>query len=518
MSIIPGTLTEEDFDAQLFQFISEREGPRKKVYADSKGIPTIGIGYALVVNINGEWQVRTTLETDLAGVEVTIQESDKAQLSIVAEALTAGNQELARSLVENYTFSFSLPSDKADELFDSVIPDYENKVRERLGDTLYQQLANSEEMVTLVSLAYNNPCLIGTNLVNALESGNRAEAWYEIRYQSNGGDSKSIGIANRRYRESDQFGLYSDDDNITVEEAKEALEMYERHRGTISYYENTYKPNNRFYNGKTISEIVDQANNILQAAGETDFLTGLLNSLDNFALELPLTSLFGDMVRKLVGIFKEFFTAAAPLPNVSPIVLDLDGDGVETANVRECVYFDHDGNGFNEQTGWAAPDDGILVSDRNGDGIINDGKEVFGNQTILEDGTTAANGFQALADLDDNLDGKIDAGDAAWTSLKVWQDVDGDGFSAADEFHTLDELGIQSINTGYVDSTFIDAQGNEHRQIGSFTKTDGTTGTATDVWFLADKAYTIATEWLDVPPEIAALPDLQGYGHSEGCA
>ncbi|MDQ7837507.1 MAG: hypothetical protein RDU59_03320 [Thermodesulfobacteriota bacterium] len=81
------------------------------------------------------------------------------------------------------------------------------------------------------------------------------------------------------------------------------------------------------------------------------------------------------------------------------------------------------------------------------------------------------------------------------------------------KLRTLDELGIQSIGTTYVDSTLIDAQGNEHRQIGSFTKTDGTTGTATDVWFQSDKAYTIATEWLDVPPEIAALPDLQGYGN-----
>ncbi len=48
--------------------------------------------------------------------------------------------------------------------------------------------------------------------------------------------------------------------------------------------------------------------------------------------------------------------------------------------------------------------------------------------------------------------------------------------------------------------------------MGSFTKTDGTTGTATDVWFKKDTAYTIATEWLDVPEEITALPDLQGYG------
>ncbi|MFZ5993680.1 MAG: calcium-binding protein [Thermodesulfobacteriota bacterium] len=209
---------------------------------------------------------------------------------------------------------------------------------------------------------------------------------------------------------------------------------------------------------------------------------------------------------------RDNFTTIAATP-VSPIILDLDGDGVETSHVKDGAYFDQDGNGFAEQTGWAGADDGLLVMDRDGNGTIDTGKELFGNETLLNDGTTAANGFQALADLDDNLDGKIDAGDAAWTSLKIWQDVDGDGLSAAAEFHTLDELGIQSINTGYVDSTLIDAQGNEHQQVGSFIRTDGTTGTATDVWFQSDKAYTIATEWLDVPPEIAALPDLQGYGN-----
>ncbi|MBI5212124.1 MAG: hypothetical protein HY957_01975 [Nitrospirae bacterium] len=80
-----------------------------------------------------------------------------------------------------------------------------------------------------------------------------------------------------------------------------------------------------------------------------------------------------------------------------PIMLDLDGDGIETTNVKDGAYFDHDGNGFAEQTGWAASDDGMLVMDRNGDGIINDGKELFGDQTILSDGTRAANGFQMAA-------------------------------------------------------------------------------------------------------------------------
>jgi hypothetical protein len=81
---------------------------------------------------------------------------------------------------------------------------------------------------------------------------------------------------------------------------------------------------------------------------------------------------------------------------VSPIILDLDGNGIETINVKDGAYFDHGGNGFAEQTGWASSDEGFLVMDRNEDGIINDGKEFFGSETLLSNGTKAANGFQAL--------------------------------------------------------------------------------------------------------------------------
>jgi hypothetical protein len=102
-----------------------------------------------------------------------------------------------------------------------------------------------------------------------------------------------------------------------------------------------------------------------------------------------------------------------------PLVLDLDGDGVETTTVANGIYFDHDGNRFAEKTSWAGYDDGVLVWDRNNDGIINDGKELFGDQTILKNGSLASNGFQALAEWDDNHDGKIDVNDSIWSNLKV---------------------------------------------------------------------------------------------------
>ena len=228
---------------------------------------------------------------------------------------------------------------------------------------------------------------------------------------------------------------------------------------------------------------------------------------------------FKDLIQasmdNLTSLSRSLFTTAiaSRIPRGDPLAIDLDKDGVETTSVTDGSYFDHDANGFAEQTGWAASDDGLLALDRNGDGIINDGKELFGDQTILANGTKAANGFQALKELDANNDNKIDINDAAYTQLKIWQDVDGDGYSTADELHTLSDLGIKSINTGYTNSTLIDANGNEHKQIGSFTWNDNTTNAAEDIWFQTDKMYTIANEWVDVPEDIAALPDLQGYGN-----
>ena len=196
----------------------------------------------------------------------------------------------------------------------------------------------------------------------------------------------------------------------------------------------------------------------------------------------------------------------------SPIILDLDGDGVQTTGVKAGAYFDHAGDGFAEQTGWVGGGDGLLVYDRNGNGLIDDGAELFGNNTLLADGTRAANGFEALKELDDNLDGRVDAQDAAFVSLRVWKDVDGNGYISDGELLTLEEVGVQSIGTGYTSSTLVDANGNALKQTGSYTTTDGQNRAATDVWFRTDSMHTIAGEWVEVPDDIAALPDLRGYG------
>ncbi|SMB26121.1 protein of unknown function [Sterolibacterium denitrificans] len=196
----------------------------------------------------------------------------------------------------------------------------------------------------------------------------------------------------------------------------------------------------------------------------------------------------------------------------SPIAFDLDGDGIETISVAHGVLFDHAADGFAERTGWIGRDDGLLVRDINGNGKVDSGRELFGSETLLENGSKAANGFEALTELDVNADRVIDANDVAFSELRVWKDTNSNGHTDTGELLTLAEVGVQSINLTYTNSSYVDAQGNAHKQVGSYTTTDGQTHTATDVWVKTDTIYSVPTEWVNVPENIAALPDAQGYG------
>jgi len=166
---------------------------------------------------------------------------------------------------------------------------------------------------------------------------------------------------------------------------------------------------------------------------------------------------------------------------VDPLILDLDGDGLEISPLSKGVLFDANGDTIKTGTAWAASDDGMLVWDRNGNGLIDSGAELFGDETVLTTGPNAgkkaANGFVALAELDSNADGKFDLSDAQYASLRIWRDMNQDGISQADELQTLADTGVKSIgltnttvNTNYTDAILA--------QSGSFTRMDNSTGQA----------------------------------------
>ena len=213
-----------------------------------------------------------------------------------------------------------------------------------------------------------------------------------------------------------------------------------------------------------------------------------------------------------VNYLRGFFDEAAVTR--SPIILDLDGNGVTTRTIALGTYFDLDGNRFAEATGWADANDGILVVDRNGDGQIDSGSELFGNFTELGSGGTAAHGFEALVDMDANRDGVVDDQDALFSDLRIWQDANSDGVAQEGEVVALGLAGVASLSTDFVTSTDVDDGGNEHRQQGSYTTTGGETRDMTDVWFKTDSADTRFMDEIEVPLDILEeLPDISGAGN-----
>jgi hypothetical protein len=129
-----------------------------------------------------------------------------------------------------------------------------------------------------------------------------------------------------------------------------------------------------------------------------------------------------------------------------PLTFDLDGDGIETTGRGNRIVFDHNADGVKNGTGWVNADDGLLVLDRDGNGTIDSGRELFGDNTIKSNGERAKNGFDALADFDLNADGKIDALDDVFANLRLWRDANQDGISQSEELLTLSDLNIASIN------------------------------------------------------------------------
>jgi len=202
-----------------------------------------------------------------------------------------------------------------------------------------------------------------------------------------------------------------------------------------------------------------------------------------------------------------------PPPPADPIVLDLDGDGVETLSLLDRVFFDHDGNHFAENTGWVGADDGLLVMDKDGDGVIKTGEELFGNHTHLQDGTLAKNGYIALQEQDSNQDGIINNLDTSWQKLNVWQDRNGNARVDSGELLTLEEAGIAAIETNYKNSRVVDEQGNAHSQTGKIAMIDGSIHQSADVWFETDHGYTRYDESVVITHDIMELPYIRGFGN-----
>ena len=200
----------------------------------------------------------------------------------------------------------------------------------------------------------------------------------------------------------------------------------------------------------------------------------------------------------------------------SPIVIDLNGDGVKTISRKDNkTYFDLDNNKFAENTSWIDKNDGILINKTLiTDNNITNGLQLFGNHTLLTNGNLATNGFEALKEFDENKDGVINKLDTlAYESLAIWQDANQNAKLDNNELKSLKELGIKEINLNYTNSNFIDENGNEHRQTSSIVFENGNKASISDVWLdtlNADTKY--VGEKISLSNEIRALPQVYAFG------
>lgn len=236
-------------------------------------------------------------------------------------------------------------------------------------------------------------------------------------------------------------------------------------------------------------------------------------------------------------------TAITP-PRRDPLAIDLDGDGIETVGIPSSgapILFDHDADGTKTGTGWLKGDDAWLVLDRDGNGSIDSGLELFGVDTLITvdevpfGGASvqtvtrkARSGFEALRTLDTGNgtagsagfgDGVFNASDAAFTQVKLWQDLNQDGISQSTELFTLADKGITSINLNASTSTTdlgngntVTGQATVTRSNGSTTQIDSVDLQASNLNLADNPFYREFTDTIPLTTAAQALPEMGGSG------
>jgi GH24 family phage-related lysozyme (muramidase) len=225
----PSTFMDKLFD--IITMLEQGRAFNGNVHNDGVNVPTIGYGYAMIVNGSSGWTIKPFLIGDLPQIGIALTAGQASTLRSIAAALNGGQPANAAALINTLAQSFpTVTMTQGRTLFDlegaralsAIESQFSANLRSSAaGLALFTALSGTREMLALTSLAYNGPGTIGPQLTTALNTGRRADAWFEIRYESNpppkpGQPNVQNGIAKRRYFESELFGLY---DNTAIMDA-----------------------------------------------------------------------------------------------------------------------------------------------------------------------------------------------------------------------------------------------------------------------------------------------------------
>jgi hypothetical protein len=201
----------------------------------------------------------------------------------------------------------------------------------------------------------------------------------------------------------------------------------------------------------------------------------------------------------------------------SPILhlaLDLNDDGIQASALKAppAVLFDHLGNGVKIGTSWISPNDGLLVFDRNMNGVVDNGTELFGNRMPSSSIPKPHDSFTALAEQDSNHDGVIDELDSGYSKLMVWQDLNQDGISQSAELKFISQYKIKAININAIRRQQDGTQFVTVRYQHIDGRNTQLTHKIVSVNFKVNPFYRAFVKPIALTSEVEALPDMRGSG------
>jgi len=214
MNIKIHDLIEAEYKKLLIEKLRKFEGIKYESYSDDHGIPTIGVGFALIIKLKANiFRFSTKIFNEFKNLGINLSSYEKDQVKNILNKIVYylnNNSNVEDVVKKDFTKkcllkmpkSFKLNDKQIAKMLDKKIDEAENLVKNRGIN-----LGFSRERLILVDLVFNSPELLGKNLSKAVKNGDRLRAWYEIRYKSNG--DQSVGIAKRRYEESEMFNCFS---------------------------------------------------------------------------------------------------------------------------------------------------------------------------------------------------------------------------------------------------------------------------------------------------------------------